>query len=119
VGEVFNLTDGERVTKKQFVGQVAVLAGLKPPRRRIPKWLAWRLAVIMERRAKRKNSPVPPLINKARYKFLALNLDYSIATARRVLGYHPSYSTAEGLEEAMIEHTPASQRDSTNVPISV
>ncbi|MFO0907119.1 MAG: NAD-dependent epimerase/dehydratase family protein [Isosphaeraceae bacterium] len=64
VGEVFNLTDGQRVTKKQFVGRVAELAGLKPPRRRIPLWLAWTLAVLMERRAKRKKSPTPPLVNK-------------------------------------------------------
>jgi nucleoside-diphosphate-sugar epimerase len=119
VGEVFNLTDGERVTKKQFVSQVAVLAGLKPPRRRIPKWFAWRLAVMMERWAKRKNSPVPPLINKARYKFLALNLDYSIAKARRVLGYNPTFSTAEGLEEAMIEHASATRQESPKETVSV
>ena len=31
VGEVFNLTDGEPVTKKQFVGRVAELAGLRSP----------------------------------------------------------------------------------------
>ena len=36
VGEVFNLTDGQPVTKKQFVGRVAELAGLKPPTRHIP-----------------------------------------------------------------------------------
>ena len=54
VGEVFNLTDGEPVSKKQFVGRVAELAGLKPPRRKIPLWLAWTLAVLMERRAKRR-----------------------------------------------------------------
>ncbi len=37
VGHVFNLTDGGRVTKHQFVGRVADLAGLTPPRRRIPR----------------------------------------------------------------------------------
>ena len=103
VGEVFNLTDGRRVTKKQFVGRVAKLAGLKPPRRKIPLWLGWTLAVLMERRAKRKKSPIPPLVNKARYKFLGLNLDYSIEKARRVLGYEPRYTTDEGLAEAMAD----------------
>jgi nucleoside-diphosphate-sugar epimerase len=107
VGEVFNLTDGQRVSKKQFVGRVAELAGLKPPRRRIPLWLARTLAVLMERRAKRKNSPTPPLVNKARYKFLGLNLDYSIEKARRVLGYDPKYTTEEGLVEAMAEFASA------------
>jgi nucleoside-diphosphate-sugar epimerase len=106
VGQVFNLTDGGRVTKRQFVGRVAELAGLRPPRRKIPLWLAWTLAVLMERRAKRLKSPEPPLVNKARYKFLGLNLDYSIAKAQRVLGYQPPYSTEEGLVAAMAEFAP-------------
>ena len=117
VGEVFNVTDGARVTKKQFVGRVAELAGLKPPTRKIPLWLAWTLAVAMERRARRKNSPVPPLVNKARYKFLGLNLDYSIEKARRVLGYNPAYTTAEGLAEAMTEHAPRASASSEPVAV--
>ena len=42
-------------------------------------------------------------MNKARYKFLGLNLDYSIAKAERVLGYQPPYTTEEGLVESMAE----------------
>lgn len=103
VGEVFNITDGARVSKKEFVGQVATYAGLKPPRRRIPLWLAWTLAVLLERRAKRKKSPTPPLVNKARYKFLGLNLDYSIEKARKVLGYEPPFTTAQGLQNAVAD----------------
>ena len=48
----------------------------------------------------------PPLINKARYKFLGLNLDYSIDKARRVLGYQPPFSFDEAIERAMAEHRP-------------
>jgi nucleoside-diphosphate-sugar epimerase len=107
VGEVFNLTDGDRVTKREFVGGVAERAGLPAPRRRVPLRLAWSLAVLMEWWAKQINSPEPPLVNKARYKFLGLNLDYSIAKAQRILGYHPPYSTQEGLDEAMREFAPA------------
>jgi 2-alkyl-3-oxoalkanoate reductase len=103
VGEVFNVTDGPRVSKKQFVGQVAQLAGLKPPRRKIPLWLAWTLAILLERRAKRLKSATPPLVNKARYKFLGLNLDFSIEKARRKLGYEPPYTTEQGLVAAMEE----------------
>jgi len=106
IGEVFNLTDGGRVTKRDFVGRVAQLAGLRPPRRAIPLWLAWTLAVLMERRAKRLKSTEPPLVNKARYKFLGLNLDYSIAKARRVLGYNPLFTTEQGLLESIRELVP-------------
>lgn len=110
VGEVFNVTDGARVSKKQFVGRVAQLAGLKPPRRKIPLWLAWTLAILLERRAKRKGSTTPPLVNKARYKFLGLNLDFSIEKARRLLGYTPPYSTDAGLAAAMADLEGASAR---------
>ena len=103
VGQVFNLTDGGRVTKRQFIGRVAELAGLRPPRRRIPLWLAWRLAVRMEWWAKLRKSPEPPLVNKARYKFLGLNLDYSIEKVRRVLGYQPPFTTEEGLVASLAE----------------
>ena len=57
----------------------------------------------MERRAKRLKSDVPPLVNKARYKFLGLNLDFSTEKARRVLGYSPKYTTDEGLAEAIAD----------------
>lgn len=102
-GEVFNLTDGLRITKRHFVGTVAELAGLPAPRRRIPKWLAYRLAKLLERRARRRGATEPPLINMARYKFLALDLDYSIDKARRVLGYRPPFTTDEGLKASMAE----------------
>jgi 2-alkyl-3-oxoalkanoate reductase len=105
VGEVFNVTDGPRVSKKQFIGRVAELAGLKPPRRRIPLWLAWTLAVLLERRAKRKGLTTPPLVNKARYKFLGLNLEYSIEKARKFLGYEPPFTTEQGLVAAMADLT--------------
>jgi nucleoside-diphosphate-sugar epimerase len=101
VGEVFNLTDGARVSKKEFVGTVAELAGLKAPTRRIPKGLAKVLAGLVEKIAKARGAKNPPLINKARYKFLGLNLDYSIAKAERVLGYAPDYTTRQGLERAV------------------
>jgi nucleoside-diphosphate-sugar epimerase len=103
VGEVFNVTDGARVSKRQFVGRVAELDGLKAPRRRIPLWLARFLATAMERRAKRKGATEPPLVNKARYKFLGLNLDYSIEKARKVLGYNPPFTTEQGLIAAMTD----------------
>ena len=103
VGEVFNVTDGPRVSKRQFIGRVAELAGVKPPRRKIPLWLARFLATTLERRAIRKGSTTPPLVNKARYKFLGLNLDYSIAKIRERLGYEPPFTTEAGLVAAMAD----------------
>ena len=111
LGEVFNLTDGQRVTKRQFIGRVAELAGLKPPTRRIPLGLARFLATFVEGAAKLRGAQNPPLINKARYKFLGLNLDYSIEKARRVLGYQPPFTFEQGIERAMAEHRAGRSRE--------
>ncbi|RUL88920.1 NAD-dependent epimerase/dehydratase family protein [Tautonia sociabilis] len=105
VGEVFNLTDGQRISKRQFVSRVAELAGLEPPSRKIPLKLAKVLATVVEGIAKARGAKRPPIINKARYKFLGLNLDYSIEKARRVLGYNPPYSFEQGIEAAMADLT--------------
>lgn len=107
VGEVFNLTDGQRVTKKQFVGSVAQLAGLKRPTRRIPLRLAKVVATLVEGGAKLRGATNPPIINKARFKFLGLHLDYSIEKARRMLGYAPPFTFEQGIERAMAEHRPS------------
>lgn len=116
IGEIFNITDGARVSKRQFVGKVAELAHLRAPRKKIPLWLAWTLAVLMERRAKRLKSTEPPLVNKARYKFLGLNLDFSTAKAQRLLGYKPAFTTEQGLVEAMADLAPTTASTSPSVP---
>ncbi len=103
IGEVFNVTDGGRVSKRDFISAVAEEIGVKPPTRSIPLWLAWTLAVVMERVATLRGSTVPPLVNKARYKFLGLNLDYSIEKARRVLGYEPAVSTRDAIRITLAE----------------
>ena len=54
---------------------------------------------------RRRGATEPPLVNKARYKFLGLNLDYSIEKARRVLGYQPPYTTEEGLVASLADLT--------------
>jgi nucleoside-diphosphate-sugar epimerase len=111
IGEVFNLTDGERVSKTRFVGRVAELAGLKPPTRHIPLGLARFLATVVEGGAKLRGAKNPPIINKARFKFLGLNLDYSIDKARRVLSYQPPFTFDQAIERAMAEHAPRKEQE--------
>ncbi|QEL16051.1 NAD-dependent epimerase/dehydratase family protein [Limnoglobus roseus] len=103
VGEVFNITDGEFVTKRQFFETVADGLGLPRPKRSIPLWLARRLATWRERVFRRKNKPHPPRITQATLKFAGLNLDFSIAKARAVLGYTPRTHFAEGMAAALAD----------------
>jgi nucleoside-diphosphate-sugar epimerase len=101
IGQIYNLTDDEFTSKKRFVGTVARLAGLPEPTRRIPLWLAKALAGLLEWRARRKGATKPPLVNKARVKFLGLNLHFSCEKAKRELGYRPKWTFEEGMKETM------------------
>ena len=101
VGQVYNLTDDEPTSKRRFVGTAARLAGLPEPTRRIPLGLAKFLAGVMEGVARLKRSKEAPLVNKARVKFLGLNLDFSCAKAKRELGYRPPTPFEQGMKAAI------------------
>jgi nucleoside-diphosphate-sugar epimerase len=101
IGQVYNLTDGEFVSKKRFIEAIARGAGLEPPTRSVPLWLARILASGMERRARRRGAKEAPRLTQARLKFLGLNLDFSIEKAKRELGYRPKVSFDQGIEETM------------------
>ena len=101
VGEVFNVTDGEFVSKRRFLETVADGLGLPRPRGSIPVWLARILADWRERVYRRRNKPHPPRITQATLKFAGLNLDFSIAKARTVLGYDPAVGFDEGMKSAL------------------
>jgi nucleoside-diphosphate-sugar epimerase len=101
VGEIFNVTDGEFVSKRRFFEAIADGLGLPRPRRSVPLGLAKFLANWRERVYRRQNRPTPPRVTQAQVKFAGLNLDFSIAKARTVLGYEPKTGFAEGMAEAV------------------
>ena len=101
IGEVFNITDGEFVSKRTFFETIADGLQLPRPLASVPLWLANMLARWRESVFRRKNKPYPPRITQATVKFAGLNLDFSIAKARTVLGYEPRVSFAEGMAEAL------------------
>lgn len=101
VGEIFNITDGELVTKRRFFENVADGMGLSRPKMSIPIWLARPLAKWREAKFRRQNRPEPPRITQAILKFAGLNLDFSIAKARTELGYVPATSFNDGMEQAV------------------
>lgn len=101
VGEVFNITDDPLVSRVEFVGTVAKALGIPPPQRKIPRALALPLAFGVDRFARLIGTKEAPRLSMARYKFLALHLEYSIAKAKKLLGYHPPVSFQEGMTEAV------------------
>jgi 2-alkyl-3-oxoalkanoate reductase len=101
VGQIYNLTDGEKVSKRRFIEAIADGMGLNKPSRSIPLWLARMIAWGMERRARRSGAKEAPRLTQARIKFLGLNLDFSIEKAKRDLGYQPKFSFEEGMKETI------------------
>jgi nucleoside-diphosphate-sugar epimerase len=101
VGEVFNITDGEFVSKRRFLEAVADGAGVPRAWGTVPVWLARFVANWRESVFRRKKKPNPPRMTQAQLKFAGLNLDFSIAKARTKLGYTPRVSFNEGMKQAI------------------
>lgn len=101
VGQIYNLTDDEVVTKKQFMETVADTAGLPRPTRHVPLGVAKTLATLMEGIARLRKARQAPLLTQARIKFLGLNLGYSCNKIKKELGYTPEVKFAQGMPEAV------------------
>jgi nucleoside-diphosphate-sugar epimerase len=102
VGQIYNLTDGETVSKRRFIEAISDGLGLPRPNPvSVPLWLARIIAWWQEGRARRRHSPKPPRLTQGRLKFMGLNLDFSIDKARRELGYRPRFSFDEGMKETL------------------
>jgi nucleoside-diphosphate-sugar epimerase len=102
VGQVYNLTDGEAVSKRRFLEALADGMGIPRPRPLpVPLWFARPLARLLEARARKQGSAEAPVLTQARVKFLGLNLDFSIEKARRELGYRPRVSFDEGMRQTV------------------
>jgi nucleoside-diphosphate-sugar epimerase len=101
VGQVYNLTDGEFVSKRRFIEAVADAMGFKKPKQLLPRWLAGILVRVVERRIRRAGPNGKTVLTPAQFKFLLLNLDFSIDKARRELGYRPRVGFDEGIRRTM------------------
>lgn len=102
VGQVFNLTDGEYVSKRRFVEAVAAAMGLPGGKQRVPAWLAKVAVAILKRQMKSALAKgKKPWISPAQFKFINLNLDFSIDKAKKELGYQPKWTFDQAIHETM------------------
>lgn len=102
VGQTYNLTDGEYVSKERFIDAIVNGMGLRKPRPVVPPlWLTRIVASCMEGLARRQGAKEPPTLTQAAVKFMGLNLDFSIDKARREVGYTPRTGFEEGMRKTM------------------
>jgi nucleoside-diphosphate-sugar epimerase len=100
IGETFNVRDERLVTREEFINTVADYLG-KPHPRRVPERVARLLVRPIEGLARLRGATEPPLLTGAQIKFMTLNLDFSIAKAKRMLGYQPRFDFREGIRVAL------------------
>ncbi len=101
VGQVYNLTDGEFVSKRRFIEKIADAMGFAHPTLTPPYWFAWMVTWTAEQLAKARGATVAPNFNFTRLKFMGLNLDFNIEKAKRELGYNPRVNFDDAMSETM------------------
>ena len=99
--DIFNITDKELVTRKKFVETIADLMTLPRPKGSIPRSVGRLVAYVFDGVGRLLGLKKPPLLSKARYKFLALNLEFSIEKAKQQLGYKGDLSFEDGMRSAV------------------
>jgi nucleoside-diphosphate-sugar epimerase len=107
VGEIFNIRDERLVNREEFIGTIADYLHLPRPGK-VPLAVARPLTNVVEGLAKLLKKQQAPMLTKARLKFMTLNLDFSIAKAKRLLGYQPTVDFQTGMREALDWATKAS-----------
>ena len=66
-----------------------------------PYWLGWIITWCCEKFARLRGAGQAPLFNFTRWKFMALNLDFSIEKAKCELGYAPAIGFDEGMKQTL------------------
>jgi nucleoside-diphosphate-sugar epimerase len=101
VGQIYNLTDGEFVSKRNFIEAICDALGLDKPTGTPPLWLAKIVTWIAEKKARLKGAKEAPKFTFAKLKFMGYNLDFSIEKAKRELGYLPQTSFKDGMAQTL------------------
>jgi len=96
-GQVFIITDGESITRRELVELICERLGVELPEGTAPVWFARFGVHLLEILYKALHLKGTPIINRFRLKFMHTPLTFNIEKARRELGYKPLMSTREAL----------------------
>jgi nucleoside-diphosphate-sugar epimerase len=102
-GQTYNVTDGLRITMKEFLETFARAAGAEGNIRSVPYPLALTAAAAgsLYEKVFGKNAP----INLHKLRLLSTDFHFSVEKAKRELGYHPETSLEEGLRAFVEDYT--------------
>lgn len=98
-GEAYFVTDGERVTFREFVTALLKTQGVEPPDRNLPAWAAAPMARVCEAAWKLLPLKGDPPMTSFRSWLLTQECTIDISKARSELGYSPIVTHEQGLAE--------------------
>ena len=99
IGEVFIIAGDEYCTLNDLVSRIARIAGVRPPRWRLPVEPFFAAGALCE--AICVPLRIEPIIHRRRVAFFTKSRAFRIDKARRVLGYEPQVALDDGLRETM------------------
>ena len=100
-GETFNITDGEKISKREFFFTVADLINLPRPARSIPFFVARAVCSAAATLYQILGIQKTPRLSRIKLRFAGQNQLFSIEKAEKVLGYVPRIRFQAGIREAV------------------
>jgi nucleoside-diphosphate-sugar epimerase len=97
-GRVYHITDGEKVTAKDYFCALASLFQLPPPSTPVPFSLALLVVFLMGIQARLTRREDPPLFTLYGLYLLTHDLEVDLSRARTELGYQPKIGFKEGIK---------------------
>jgi dihydroflavonol-4-reductase len=116
LGEVFILAGPEAPTLEELVRLIADALGVAPPRRRIPVWPVMAAALICESLCVPLR--IDPPLHRRRVGFFTHHREFDCSKARRLLGYAPKVTPAEGVARTAAWYRAAGYLDHVAAPAS-
>ena len=98
-GELFLITDGESITRRELAEMICREMGYRIPTTHVPEALARFLLPAVEWLARVRHRR--PILNRFKLKFMATPLTFDISKARRLLGYEPVEPPRESLQKTV------------------
>lgn len=100
-GETFIITDGLKITWKEYFDKIAEKLGVGRPLFSAPYCLAYSAGAVCEAILKLFRSKKPPIITRYRIAIAGKDYHFSIEKARTKLGYRPKVSLDEAMERTV------------------
>ena len=109
LGQSYNLSNDGIITQAEYLNRIAKCLGAEPVTRKVPYWVAYKAAFLMELSGHLFRKKTPPLVTRYVVWLIGRRCFFSCEKARRELGWQPTVDYEEGIEIAVKwcrEHVP-------------